>query len=85
MPTTEPWAAARRSGPATPLTPAAAARLRLPLVRAEWFVAGAAVLALLVLRWFYAKNYAWNTDEPQHLHIVWAWAHGKLAVSRGFR
>lgn len=33
---------------------------------------------LLVLRWFYARSYLWNSDEPQHLHVVWAWASGLL-------
>ncbi len=35
-------------------------------------------LLLLGLRWCYAHSYRWNSDEPQHLHVVWAWANGFL-------
>src|ERR1043165_5996322 len=42
-----------------------------------WGAAVAAVL-LLRLRWFYAGSDLWNSDEPQHLHLVWAWANGLL-------
>jgi hypothetical protein len=42
-------------------------------------VIGASVFTLmLVLRWLYLRSHAWNSDEPQHLHIVWAWANGLL-------
>lgn len=57
---------------ATPAAP------RLPLPRGEWLLAALATLALGGLRWLYARNYPWNDDEPQHLHIVWTWAHGHL-------
>ena len=46
--------------------------------RAEWIIAGAAAALLLVLCWFYAHSSLWNSDEPQHLHVVWAWANGLL-------
>ncbi len=40
---------------------------------------GVAVLLLLLgLRWFYVSNQPWDSDEPQHLHVVWAWATGLL-------
>jgi hypothetical protein len=35
-------------------------------------------LVLLCLRWFYVANQPWDSDEPQHLHVVWAWANGLL-------
>ncbi len=46
--------------------------------RFEWVIAGIAAAVLLVLRWFYAHSLPWNSDEPQHLHVVWAWATGLL-------
>ncbi len=33
---------------------------------------------MLALRWRYITAHPWNSDEPQHLHIVWAWASGLL-------
>jgi len=37
------------------------------------------VLSLLVaIRVLYAFNYRIDSDEPQHLHVVWGWAHGLL-------
>jgi hypothetical protein len=36
------------------------------------------LLALLCLKWFYVCTQPWDSDEPQHLHVVWAWANGLL-------
>jgi hypothetical protein len=44
----------------------------------ELMFAGLAVILWLAMRWFYAGSYPWNSDEPQHLHVVWAWANGLL-------
>jgi hypothetical protein len=30
------------------------------------------------LHWFYLTRFRWDSDEPQHLHVVWAWANGLL-------
>ena len=49
-----------------------------PVERVEMLVAVGFFLVLLVLRWFYATNQPWDSDEPQHLHVVWAWANGML-------
>ncbi|HEY2122579.1 MAG TPA: hypothetical protein VGH07_03215 [Chthoniobacterales bacterium] len=38
----------------------------------------AVILILLGLRWFYVTTQPWDSDEPQHLHVVWAWANGFL-------
>jgi Dolichyl-phosphate-mannose-protein mannosyltransferase len=38
----------------------------------------ACFLVLLCLRWFYVSTQPWDSDEPQHLHVVWAWANGLL-------
>ncbi len=38
----------------------------------------AAAAALLALRVHCASTLAMNSDEPQHLHVVWAWAEGLL-------
>jgi hypothetical protein len=35
-------------------------------------------VVLLSLRWFYVTTQPWDSDEPQHLHVVWAWASGLL-------
>jgi hypothetical protein len=44
----------------------------------EQWAASLAIAALLSLRVFYAFVYRVDSDEPQHLHVVWAWAHGLL-------
>lgn len=36
------------------------------------------VLAILTLKIIYALNYRIDSDEPQHLHTVWAWANGMI-------
>jgi hypothetical protein len=33
---------------------------------------------LLALRWFYTSTRGWDSDEPQHLHVVWGWLNGLL-------
>src|SRR5260221_60432 len=33
---------------------------------------------MCLLRWWAVRTHSWNSDEPQHLHIVWAWASGLL-------
>lgn len=33
---------------------------------------------ILILRVMFAYTYRVNSDEPQHLHVVWAWANGLL-------
>jgi 4-amino-4-deoxy-L-arabinose transferase-like glycosyltransferase len=48
------------------------------LTRLEAGLGVACVLVLLCLRWFYVSTQPWDSDEPQHLHIVWAWANGLL-------
>jgi len=50
--------------------------LELPTV--EIALGVAVILILLGLRWFYVTTQPWNSDEPQHLHVVWAWANGLL-------
>ena len=32
--------------------------------------------AALVLRLGYIRFYRFDSDEPQHLHVIWGWAHG---------
>src|SRR5437588_7535642 len=36
------------------------------------------VAALIALRIAYAFVYRLDSDEPQHLHVVWGWANGLL-------
>jgi 4-amino-4-deoxy-L-arabinose transferase-like glycosyltransferase len=35
-------------------------------------------LILIGLKFPYAVNQPWDSDEPQHLHVVWAWTSGLL-------
>lgn len=46
--------------------------------RAEIWAVIAAVCALIALRVGYAMHYRIDSDEPQHLHVVWAWATGQV-------
>jgi hypothetical protein len=48
------------------------------LTRVEAGLGIALFVVLLSLRWFYVTTQPWDSDEPQHLHIVWAWASGLL-------
>jgi hypothetical protein len=45
--------------------------------RRRWIVAGV-LLFVLALRIAYARNYRIDSDEPQHLHVVWGWTQGML-------
>lgn len=48
--------------------------------RGDLALAGVLIAAalLLVLRVYCALTLAMNSDEPQHLHVVWAWTEGLL-------
>src|SRR5262249_59652492 len=43
----------------------------------RWMV-GALLIAGLVLRLVMVWRFRVNSDEPQHLHVVWAWTQGLL-------
>jgi len=43
---------------------------------AETWAAGIALAGLIALHVVYAFVYRVDSDEPQHLHVVWGWAHG---------
>ena len=45
---------------------------------AESWVTGLVLTALIALHILYAFVYRVDSDEPQHLHVVWGWAHGML-------
>jgi hypothetical protein len=53
-------------------------KLNTQLSRVELGIGVAILLVLLGLRWFYLNAQPWDSDEPQHLHVVWAWANGML-------
>src|ERR1700732_3224947 len=53
-------------------------KLNTQLSRVELGIGVAILLVLLGLRWFYVNAQPWDSDEPQHLHVVWAWANGML-------
>jgi len=44
----------------------------------ETWAAGLAMGVIIALRVVYALHYRVDSDEPQHLHVVWGWAHGLL-------
>ena len=46
--------------------------------RGEIWVVSAAVCALVALRVAYVFHYRVDSDEPQHLHVVWGWASGLI-------
>ena len=45
---------------------------------AESWATGLALAGLIALHIIYAFVYRVDSDEPQHLHVVWGWAHGLL-------
>ena len=49
---------------------------RVPL--SDRWLAGVFLLAVLGLRILYAWHFRIDSDEPQHLHVVWAWSRGLL-------
>jgi hypothetical protein len=46
--------------------------------KGETIVAVGVLTLIFVLRWFYINRFRWDSDELQHLHVVWAWASGLL-------
>ena len=44
----------------------------------EWVCAFVALLLGLLLRLVYVIRQPVNSDEPQHLHVAWGWAHGLM-------
>src|SRR5437870_8010462 len=44
--------------------------------RGERRLAAIALVSAFLLRVVYAFRYRVDTDEPQHLHVAWGWAHG---------
>ena len=49
-----------------------------PLSRAGWILAALFFAALLTARIVAVFHYHVDSDEPQHLHVVWGWANGML-------
>ncbi len=45
---------------------------------ADRWIAALLLIAGLVVRLFYIYHFRIDSDEPQHLHVVWAWANGML-------
>ena len=46
--------------------------------RAELWTATGIFLLVLVLRIVYTAHYRIDSDEPQHLHVVWGWTQGMI-------
>ncbi|EDY19291.1 hypothetical protein CfE428DRAFT_2976 [Chthoniobacter flavus Ellin428] len=57
---------------------AASAARSAKLTRTECLILALALILLAGLRWFSVTSHRWNSDESQHLHVVWAWTVGKL-------
>jgi 4-amino-4-deoxy-L-arabinose transferase-like glycosyltransferase len=58
-------------------TPAAAyPRVREGLY--ERLLVATALLGAAALRFFLVFTYRFDSDEPQHLHVAWSWAHGLM-------
>ena len=47
--------------------------------KAEVALAAVALLVCLALRVTYIHRYRFDSDEPQHLHVVWEWLQGGVA------
>ena len=52
--------------------------MRAGATTADCWAAALLLTAGLVLRFFYIWHFRIDSDEPQHLHVVWAWANGML-------
>jgi hypothetical protein len=49
-----------------------------PISFADRWLAAALLGIAVILRFFYIWHYRIDSDEPQHLHVVWIWAQGRL-------
>ena len=76
MPTSVPADQSPPFTPASTLPPTISHTAPVP--KAELAMAIACGVLLLALRWLYRRNLVWSSDEPQHLHVVWAWVNGLL-------
>ncbi len=65
-------------------TPLSSAAQGAPIGTAEKLCAAALFLVLLALRIVCAQHYRVDSDEPQHLHVVWGWANGLLQYKEIF-
>ncbi|HXP35749.1 MAG TPA: glycosyltransferase family 39 protein [Chthoniobacterales bacterium] len=43
---------------------------------AEFVIAAVLFAVLSVFKIIYILHYRFDSDEPQHLHVIWAWTHG---------
>lgn len=57
---------------AAPLKP----KVQLWADQCEWLAIAACFAGLLALKTVAACRYRFNSDEPQHLHVIWGWVHG---------
>ena len=44
----------------------------------EAILAGGLFALIFVLHWLYLNHFRWDSDELQHLHVLWAWGSGLL-------
>ena len=50
----------------------------------DCFVCSAVLVLILALRALCIHALRWHSDEPQHLHVVWGWATGRLLYREVF-
>ncbi|MCX5905459.1 MAG: glycosyltransferase family 39 protein [Proteobacteria bacterium] len=48
------------------------------ITKHERITAFLVIALILLLKILYAFRYRFNSDEPQHVHVVWGWVHGLL-------
>jgi len=53
-------------------------RVSREAVPGEYLLALVLLVVMLSIRVAYVFRYRFGSDEPQHLHVVWGWAHGLL-------
>lgn len=64
--------------PATPAPHPAASRQEDRPRWFDWCLVSLIMVLGFALRVGYIFHYPFNSDEPQHLHVAWSWAHGML-------
>lgn len=43
---------------------------------AEFLVAASLLALMIIFRIVNMLHYRFDSDEPQHLHVIWGWVHG---------
>jgi Dolichyl-phosphate-mannose-protein mannosyltransferase len=73
FPSLQPGDSERRVSPSSSVSGTS-----LAITKGEAILAAGLFAFILVLHWSYLNHFRWDSDELQHLHVVWAWVHGLL-------